>query len=140
MARLNAARHGVAGRVTFYEGDLYASLPPSQRYDAIVCNPPYIAESEAATLPKNVRDYEPAAALFAGADGLAIIRRVIAGAAERLLPNGHLLMEIAYNQSPAVRAILAQGDWSRVVSYRDFGGHDRVVHATRSAKRETQVA
>ena len=140
VARRNAARHSVADRIEFHHGDLYAALAEPDRFDAVVCNPPYVAEADAGALPKNVRDYEPHMALFAGPDGLAIIRRVVAGAADRLSPGGHLLLEVAYDQAATVRALFAESQWGRVISHRDLGGHERVVHATRSAETRTQVA
>ncbi len=140
VAGRNAERHGVAGRIAFHEGDLYTPLPSSQRFAAIVCNPPYVAEDEIDTLPSNVRDHEPHVALFAGPDGLDIIRRVIPGAADRLAASGHLLLEVGYDQASSVAALFSDSGWSDVVRYRDMGGHERVLHATRSAEIRTQVA
>jgi len=139
VARHNAKRHDVSGRIEFRAGDLFAPWE-SGRFDVIVCNPPYVAESEAASLPANVRDFEPHAALFAGEDGLAVLRRLIAGAPRHLKPGGHLLTEVAYNQSATVRDLLDESVWTDIVTYRDALQHERVVHARRHASEQTQVA
>ena len=81
--------HGVLERIEFRSGDLFEPWEPDRLFDLIVSNPPYIAETEAADLPVNVRDFEPSAALFAGADGLAVIRRLIAESPRHLKPAGH---------------------------------------------------
>jgi release factor glutamine methyltransferase len=85
-----------------------------------------------------IRDHEPHAALFAGADGLDVIRRIVRGAPALLAAGGRLLLEVAYDQADAVRALLA-GPWEEVVSFRDGGGHERVVQARRRAD-QSQVA
>ena len=103
----------------------------------IVSNPPYVAESEAASLPANVRDFEPREALFAGDDGLLVVRRLIAEAPRYLRPGGHLLTEVAYHQSGAVRGLLDESVWSDIVTYRDALGHERVVHARHRAPGQT---
>lgn len=154
VARRNAARHGVDDRIEFRVGDLYAALetpqpvtasPPfdsSHRlvsddrsrlgpFDLILCNPPYIADSDRDSLPRNVRDFEPHSALFAGRDGLDIIRRVIPGAAGHLKPAGRLVLEMAYNQSTAVLALFDPALWISSAAIRDGGGHDRVAFAVR---------
>lgn len=133
VARRNAARHGVAERISFEAGDLFdAWLPRGEsfpRFDVIVSNPPYIAQSEAEDLPRNVRDFEPAAALFGGADGWAVIRRLVECAPRFLAPGGLFLMEIAYNQSDGVRKLMRDSEWGRVTLHRDMAGHLRVVQA-----------
>ena len=83
-------------RVVFAYGDLLPERPgPTfERFDLIVSNPPYVPEGDRATLQPEVRDYEPAEALFAGPDGLDVIRRLIPAAAQRLKPGGYLVFEI----------------------------------------------
>jgi len=107
-AAANARRHGVADRITFACGDLLAlpSLAP-RTFDLIVSNPPYVAEGDRSTLQPEVRDYEPAAALFAGRDGLSIIRRLVAQSVARLKPGGYLLFEIGQGQDDAVRELIS---------------------------------
>jgi release factor glutamine methyltransferase len=130
----------VSGRIELRVGDLFAPWEPGRRFDVIVSNPPYVAESEAADLPANVRDFEPHAALFAGDDGLDILRRLIAEAPRHLKPDGHLMTEVAWNQSAAVLGLLDESVWADIVTYRDTARHERVVHARRHASEQTQVA
>jgi len=131
VARRNAARHEVSARIDFRAGDLCSPWDAEQQFDAIVSNPPYIAETEAADLPTNVRDYEPSLALFSGPDGLDVVRRLAAETPPHLKPNGHLLMEIAYNQAADVTRLLDESGWRDIVTYKDDLGHQRVVHARR---------
>jgi release factor glutamine methyltransferase len=140
VARRNARQHGLLERVEFRAGDLFAAWPAEQRFDVIVSNPPYVATADAPSLPATVRDYEPAVALFAGDDGLSVVRRLLAEAPRHLRPGGHLLAEVAYNQSAVVRELLDESVWSQIVTYRDALGHERVIHARCHASEQTQVA
>ncbi|MCG3126615.1 MAG: Release factor glutamine methyltransferase [Phycisphaerae bacterium] len=140
VARRNALRHAVAERIDFRVGDLFAAFPTTARFDLIVTNPPYVGLSEAATLAANVRDFEPHLALFAGADGLDVVRRIIAEAPQWLTAGGQLLMEIGHGQSAEVSALLSAAGWSDVVFYRDAARHARVAHARRPAQRGACVA
>jgi ribosomal protein L3 glutamine methyltransferase len=92
VARRNVARHEVAERVTLLEGDLYRPVR-SRRYDIIVANPPYVSDAEMAELPREYA-HEPALALSAGVDGLSVARRILAGAADHLEPDGTLFVEV----------------------------------------------
>lgn len=132
VARRNAEKLGLAARVDFRAGDLTA--PWSDRdFDVLVTNPPYIGLSEKSGLPRNVRDFEPHLALFAGDDGLQTLRRIATEAASLLAPGGHLLCEIAWNQADAVRDLLTAAGWHDMVAYRDAARHERVLHARRPA-------
>jgi release factor glutamine methyltransferase len=137
VARRNAERHAVAERIELRCGDLLAPWtrpdahgPP---FDVIVCNPPYVATA-GAPVAKNVRDFEPQVALFAGPEGLDVIRRVVCETLAALRAGGHLLMEIGFDQAPAVRDLLAGAVWQDIVTYRDGVGHERVVHARRAPR------
>ncbi|MBK8915752.1 MAG: peptide chain release factor N(5)-glutamine methyltransferase [Phycisphaerales bacterium] len=143
VARRNAERHGVAERVQFREGPLLdpwaargGSTDPDAaspaEFDVIVSNPPYIATTAKALVARNVLDFEPHTALFAGADGLDVIRSLIPAAAKHLRPGGRLLLEIGFDQAPAVRALLDDERWSNVETIRDSGRHERVMEATRA--------
>lgn len=134
VARRNAVKHEVDGRVMFAEGDLFAACPGVEPFDVIVSNPPYVAENDPA-LAANVRDYEPPVALFGGDDGLAVLRRIIADAPAALRVGGSLLLEIGYNQAAAVRELLRGTLWSECSGYKDGGGHERVIHARRAPER-----
>lgn len=129
VARRNATTHGVAGRLTFLQGDLLA--PTMGAFDVIVSNPPYVPARDAATLDPDVRDFEPALALFGGDDGLDVIRVLIAEAAVRLVPGGWLLMEFGIGQREAIVA-LAEGAGLRVVDVLpDLQGIPRTLVARR---------
>ena len=100
--------------------------------DLIVSNPPYVPERDRATLAPDVRDYEPAAALFAGEDGLDVIRALAPFAAARLRPGGTLLMEIGAGQADAVQEIFRASLLQPAELVRDLQGIPRVVRARRA--------
>lgn len=131
VARRNASASGVADRIEFRSGDLLAPWSDAPAYDVIVSNPPYIGTREAGDLPRNVRDFEPHLALFAGEDGLSIIRRLSREAGALLAEDGHLLMEVAFDQSAAVRDLMESAGWGDILCYRDALQHERVVHGRR---------
>lgn len=106
LARRNAARHRCE-RVSFAVGDLYGAIGTGSSFDLIAANPPYVSDSEWEALEPNVRLHEPARALRGGADGMELIRRVVAGAPERLAPDGLLLVEIGHAQRDAAEALAA---------------------------------
>ena len=131
VASRNAGRHGVAERIRFLEGDLYATLPAGERFDFILSNPPYIPHGDLAALPVGVRDFEPLTALDGGPDGYAVFDRLIAGAAERLKPGGCLIVEIGSAQEgPARQRIEALGAFDLGKTLIDGAGHPRVLRAT----------
>lgn len=92
VARRNIADSDEENRIELYEGNLFAPLPKG-RYDLILANPPYVDEAAMAALPPEYR-HEPAMALDGGRDGLAIVRRILGEANERLAPRGLLICEI----------------------------------------------
>jgi release factor glutamine methyltransferase len=100
VAGRNAARHGVADRITFVETSFLNGL--HQRADLIVSNPPYVPAVSAPALTPEVRDYEPGVAVFSGDDGLEGLRRVVEDSASRLVPGGWLIVEFGYGQEDAV--------------------------------------
>jgi release factor glutamine methyltransferase len=108
IARRNAQALGVASRVRFVHGSLLDGAP--ETIDLIVSNPPYVRDDERAGLAADVLDYEPHSALFAGADGLDVIRKLVPLAAARLASGGHLIMEIGAGQDREVAAIVAACD------------------------------
>jgi release factor glutamine methyltransferase len=132
VARRNASRHNVTGRITFLQGDLFGPLKGGETFDLVVSNPPYIAHPEFASLAPDVRDHEPRVALDGGYDGLAFYRRIAVDVGRFLKPGSRLLMEIGYTQDMAVRELLAaQNDLETLPSLKDMGGHARVVAAKR---------
>jgi release factor glutamine methyltransferase len=126
VARENARRHGVADRIEFVECDLLLAQLQNH-FDVIASNPPYVAEVDRETLAREVRDFEPAQALFAGADGLEIYRRLVPAAQAALKPGGWLVMEMGAVQADTLRKILA--DWKSLEIKRDLAGIERVVCA-----------
>ncbi len=129
IAQKNAERNGVAGRIRFAESDLLAAAA-DERFDAIVSNPPYVATTE--ELEPQVRNYEPAHALFAGPTGLDIYRQLIPQAQASLKPGGGwLLLEIGHGQRNALEQLLSQ--WINVSFVADLQGIPRVACAQRSA-------
>lgn len=102
VARMNIARHGVEDRVRPVLSDVYSAIG-HERYDVIVSNPPYVSTDEMAALPDEYRN-EPALGLEAGKDGLDVVRRLLAGAKERLTPGGILVVEVGDSESALAEA------------------------------------
>lgn len=130
VAARNAARHGVAERLTFLVSDCFDALGAAHAgaFDLITSNPPYIAESELPHLQREVREYEPRLALTPGDDdGLSIIRRLVADAPRFLGAGGHLLFEIGYGQHEAAARLIDARIWTLLGIRRDLQGIPRVV-------------
>jgi len=133
VARANLARH--APRVGLVCGDLLAPLRRVS-IDVVASNPPYVAERDHAGLLPEVRDHEPARALLGGADGLAVLRRLVAGAPEVLVPGGWLIAEMGAGQADAVRsAVVRDGRYEHVRTVEDHAGIERVLVARRGRER-----
>jgi release factor glutamine methyltransferase len=122
VARANAERLGLD--VTFACGDLLD--PVDGEIDAVLSNPPYVADGDA--LPADVADFEPAAALYAGPDGLAVIRRLLAQAAERA---PFAAIEVGAGQAPVVAELACEAGFDSTETRRDLAGIERVVVAHR---------
>jgi len=105
VARANAEKHA-PGRVRVVTGDLYAALPERVRYDAIAANPPYVPATDVARLAPDVVQHEPHLALFAGEDGLAVIRRIVAGVVGWLASGGLFVTEIDPSQGEMVAHLM----------------------------------
>jgi release factor glutamine methyltransferase len=133
IAARNASEHAVEQRVRFHRGDLFAALPEPREHALIVCNPPYVAERDRATLEPDVRDHEPALALFGGGDGLEVIRRLGAEARRWLAPGAAILIEIGAGQSSEVSELLRASGLIEVCAHRDLAGHERVIEGARPA-------
>ncbi len=136
IAGRNAAQHGVADRIERRLGNRLE--PAAGPFDLIVSNPPYVPEGDRAKLPSEVRDHEPAVALFAGAEGLDIIGPLIREAASKLTRGGRLVVEIGYGQSERVRGLISDAPGLTMVDVRkDLQGIPRTVLARRDRMRET---
>ena len=132
VAKANAARNGVADRVRFFKGDLLEAVA-GEHFDIVISNPPYVPESDRTTLDVEVRDYEPAQALFAGEDGLQIYRRLIPAAFGALVPGGFLALEIGYGQRAGIEALLVREGFAGIEFIPDLQGIARVAVARRSS-------
>ncbi len=130
IAERNAARHGVNSRMRFLTGDLFAPVPPEERFDFVISNPPYIPREDLEKLPVGVRAYEPRAALDGGPGGFEVFDRLIDEARTRLKPGGHLILEIgAPQETEARRRIGAYSEYELADTVRDYSGHPRVLRA-----------
>ncbi len=128
VAQRNAAAHHVENRMQFLRSDLLNTVA-GEHFDAIVSNPPYVAEADRAALEPQVRDYEPASALFAGPSGLDIYQRLIPQAYAALKPGGWLLMEIGQGQRDALAQLLT--NWNNLCFIDDLQKIPRVAVAQR---------
>jgi release factor glutamine methyltransferase len=124
VAKENAKRNGVALR--FFEGDLLAPAG-AELFEIIVSNPPYVPSTGRDSLSVEVREYEPALALFAGGDGLEVYRRLIPAAFAALVRGGFLAIEIGYGQSSAISELLARSGFTQVEFVPDLQGIPRVA-------------
>lgn len=136
-ASRNAARLGFGGQVRFFRADLLACLADAS-LDIVVSNPPYVAASDAGGLQREVRDFEPPMALFAGEDGTEFYRRLASEAARVLRPSGWVVLEFGYNMAGKVRDLFQQScnhpAWDQIETTRDLSGIERVFSACKSAR------
>src|SRR5262245_5562386 len=129
VARRNAERLGVAGRITFRHADLLEDV--NGRFDLVVSNPPYVSDGDRAGIQPEVR-FEPAEALYAGSDGLDVVRRLVPQAAERLKPGGMLIFEFGFWQADPVSQLISSAPGLRMVGLRnDLQGIPRIAIAQR---------
>ncbi len=134
VAAENVIRLG-AYNVGLVLSDLFAALRPGRdRFDLVTANPPYIAAGEIASLPVDVRAYEPHLALSGGVDGLSLLRRIVTEAPAFLAANGVLAVEIGCDQGEAVQGLFAAAGFRAIALRRDYGGLDRVVSGLRPEK------
>jgi release factor glutamine methyltransferase len=152
VARRNATRLGFANRIHFLESNLLdvfsahelrladsAALegsPPASREaplscDLIISNPPYIARHEADSLPIEVREHEPAVALYGGEEGYELYGALLLQAGQFLKPGGLLILELGHNSLPAVEPLLEASDWYNIVVTNDLAAIPRVLCAER---------
>lgn len=137
VAAKNLGKHRLRDRITLLHGDLFDPLIrqlDTAEFDLIVCNPPYVSAGEFEALGKNVKDYEPKIALFAGADGLDVYRRIIEKVDTFLKPDAALMLEIGYAQGHAVKELIEKtGAFTEIRIEKDLHNNDRIVTATKSA-------
>lgn len=130
VAARNAARHGVADRIVFRHGDLLDAVDGV--FDAVVANPPYVVDGARPGLQPEVRDHEPAVALFGGVDGLGIVTRLVEEAPAHLRPGGWLIFEFGFGQDVEIEDLLDSSPALTLVDVcRDLDGIVRTVIARR---------
>ena len=104
----------------------------SLRFDLIASNPPYIGRREAASLPREVREHEPATALYGGEEGYELYGELIAQSAKHLKPGGILVLDLGHDSLPAVRPLLDGAQWANIAASNDLAGIPRVIAAQKS--------
>jgi release factor glutamine methyltransferase len=152
VAQRNATRLGFSNRITFLESNLLDAVPtvgaryivpvlgtqtspnllppePPLLFDLIISNPPYIARKESNSLPIEVRDHEPATALFGGEEGYELYAQLIPEVARHLKPGGLLVLELGHDSLPAVRPLLDSPQWANILVTNDLAGIPRVLSA-----------
>lgn len=127
VAAENVRRYQVGDRVTLSRGDLFEALPERRRFDVIVANPPYVGTERGPAPEELVVRHEPAMALFAGPDGLEVLRRLVAGAPEWLVDGGSLAVEVAAGQSEGIEALMQERGFRDTGLVSDLQGLPRVV-------------
>jgi len=127
IATENADHLHMRERIRFLAGNLFEPVA-SERFDLVVSNPPYVARDDAASLPPEL-SHEPEVALFAGADGLEVIRRLVAEAGNHLSPGGWLLFELSPEQIETAEIELAKAGFSEIERRFDLARLVRVVGA-----------
>ncbi len=127
VAGANLAGIGrAAANVRIGRGSWFEALPCGERFDVIVANPPYVAIASPELAP-SVREWEPAAALFAGADGLDALREIVRCAPSHLTVDGWLVLEIGADQGRAVRTLLGDAGFVDIEIRSDLTGRDRIA-------------
>lgn len=129
------AHHNHIHNISFIESDVYSNIHSNDLYDLIVSNPPYVSQKEWKKLDPSVTQWEDPHALLAMHEGLAVIEKIIAGAPQHLYPDSELHMrhlprlviEIDYEQGPAVQNLMKQAGFHHIEIQKDLEGKDRVA-------------
>jgi release factor glutamine methyltransferase len=144
IAQHNATRLGFSDRIHFLESELFSAFSSSSRqspvtdhqsllFDLIISNPPYIGRKETSALPIEVRDHEPASALYGGEEGYELYGLLIPEAARNLRIGGLLVLELGHDSLPAVRPLLESSQWTNLHVTNDLAGIPRVLSAERTS-------
>lgn len=133
VARRNAERHGVSGRIEFLKSSLFERFGPAggRYFDIIVSNPPYVSTQQIPTLEPELK-FEPRIALDGGEDGLEVMRPLIAGAATFLKNGGELFLEMGFDQAERLTRLMTDAGFINVIVKKDFDGHDRILSGVKS--------
>ena len=126
-ASTNSKKHGVESRLKLLNSNWFDKI--SGRFDIIVSNPPYISSKEYAQLGAEVVKYDPKISLTLGGDGLEAYREILSQALGKLSKNGHIFLEIGWNQANAVRHLLREAGFQEIRVHKDLGSRDRVISA-----------
>ena len=129
-ASTNSKRHGVESRLKLLHSNWFEKISGS--FDVIVSNPPYISSEEYAQLSAEVVKYDPKISLTLGGDGLEAYREILSRALEKLSKNGHIFLEIGYNQANAVKHLFREAGFQQIKVHKDLGSRDRVISAKAS--------
>ena len=114
--------------ISLFKGDWLSAVALQPMFDLILSNPPYIPSADIELLEPEVKDHEPRRALDGGADGLDAVRVILAQAGERLLPSGHLILEIGYDQKPMIKNLVKGFSWVSELDFvKDLAGHHRLA-------------
>lgn len=134
VARQNAIRHHLGECITFLQTNLLTDLPAHLlgQLDWVAANLPYIPNGDIPSLQQEVAAFEPRLALAGGPDGLNLYRQLLPQAARALKPGGHIIMEMGFDQGPALSSLLPNTIWSEVQIIKDYSGLDRFVTAIRN--------
>ena len=127
LAGRNVDRHGLTDRIHLVRSDWFSRLSPALKFDLIVSNPPYIPRSEIATLPPEVRDYDPRLALDGGGEGLDFYGVIASDGRRRLAAEGGVMVEFGDGQGERVQGIFRAEGWKYIQRYPDYAGADRVL-------------
>jgi release factor glutamine methyltransferase len=130
VARENAEANKAEVRII--KSDMFEGLDPGEKFTMIVSNPPYIPSEVIGELDTEVKDHDPLIALDGGKDGLDFYRIIAKEAPGHLLPGGHLLLEIGYDQGESVPVLLREVGFRDIEVIKDLAGNDRVVVALRA--------
>ncbi|HET9837894.1 MAG TPA: peptide chain release factor N(5)-glutamine methyltransferase [Candidatus Angelobacter sp.] len=130
IARINAARLGIGGKVLFRKSDLL-SVYAGEKFDFVISNPPYVGEADLDKVQKQVREFEPRIAVFSGHEGMDIYRKLVPQAREHLRDRGWFVAEIGFSEEARVRELLR--DWSDVQVTADLQSIPRVIAARKPA-------
>jgi release factor glutamine methyltransferase len=132
FAETNRDAVGLQSRLTLRQGRLFEPVEAGERFNVVVSNPPYVAETEREGLQPEVVEWEPGEALFAGSDGLSVIRAIVTGAGAVLRPAGLLALEVGHGQAKQVVDLINEtGAYEDATVHKDLAGRNRIVTASR---------
>jgi release factor glutamine methyltransferase len=129
IARANAARLQLEGRVQFLQSNVLEALADRRDFDFVVSNPPYVGHNEADKVQRSVFEYEPRMAVFAGDNGLDVIRPLVKQSYTVLKSGGYLAMEIGFSMREVVVELLSHVRWEEPTVVPDLQGIPRVITA-----------